>query len=99
MLSCVWQGVCSALTLILSPIVKVSPCLGVFETLSQSLPPMIGMAYDLSFFHGMLATHTHTKGVGTLRIPSLRCRPHDRGGCDVLAVDQKTRMGLPTDEC
>lgn len=43
MLSCVWQGVCSALTDIPCPILKVSSCFGVRVTASQSLPPITGM--------------------------------------------------------
>ena len=40
MLSCVWQGVCSALTEMRSPILKTSPCAGVLVTDWQFLPPM-----------------------------------------------------------
>jgi len=43
MLSWVWHGVCSAVTLMLSPTLKVDLWEGVVETLSQSLPPIIGM--------------------------------------------------------
>jgi hypothetical protein len=42
MLSCVWHGVYSALTFI-SPTLKVSPFFGVWVTLWQSLPPMMGL--------------------------------------------------------
>ena len=48
MLSCVWQGVCSAVTL-MDPMVKVSLWLGVVVTFSQSFPPIIGRLKALSW--------------------------------------------------
>ena len=41
-LSCVWQGVCRALTEMRSPILNVSPCFGVEVTDKQFRPPMMG---------------------------------------------------------
>lgn len=38
--SCVWQGVCRAVTLMFCPILKLSSCPGVFVTAWQSLPPI-----------------------------------------------------------
>ena len=42
MLSCVWQGVCSAVTVMPWPSLKDSLWPGVLVTASQSLPPMMG---------------------------------------------------------
>lgn len=41
MLSCVWHGVCSAVTS-MSPILSLWPCAGVTVTPLQSLPPQMG---------------------------------------------------------
>jgi hypothetical protein len=48
MLSWVWQGVCSAVTL-MEPMVKVESCEGVEVTRSQSLPPIMSRGKDLSW--------------------------------------------------
>lgn len=48
MLSCVWHGVYNALT-VMSPILRVSPFLGVFVTLWQSLPPMMGLPLNSEY--------------------------------------------------
>lgn len=42
MLSCVWHGVCNAVTFMASPTEKVDLCAGVLVTLSQFLPPNMG---------------------------------------------------------
>ena len=42
MLSCVWQGVCSAFTDMPWPILNVSPSFGVLLTASHCLPPITG---------------------------------------------------------
>lgn len=47
MLSCVWHGVCTAVTE-MSPILNVSPCFGVLVTPSQSLPPMMARSVSSS---------------------------------------------------
>lgn len=80
MLSCVWQGVCRALTL-MSPMLKVSPCAGVLVTLLQSLPPMMGRGYVLSWLMISIAvSFSSAKDKGVLNLPSRRCRRHGRDG-------------------
>ena len=74
MLSCVWHGVCSARTVMPSPILNVSSWAGVCVTAWQSLPPMTGRPGNCSSCRS-LSDQSSSTNTGIMRVTIFELPP------------------------